>query len=220
MSAVRERYGEAFWRAHHEAWIQSELNQREYCEVMGFRSKRSAIGARSSKPSRQLPARKLPYRRGGLSQPLSHGLSQGLVMTYARLSHLHARVVVESLAKRINDKILQQAYMPDACFSDVARRYGIAERVLFLDEGWLLLTHGVGPVRKYSIGAALLDKNDPSKVLAARANRCCGRNRPSGKDTFPTSSIPAEPCGIMTRSFCLMRCRILSRISRPSRFRP
>ena len=35
-----------------------------------------------------------------------------------------------------------------------------------LDEGWLLLTHGVGPVRKYSIGAALLDKNDPTKVLA------------------------------------------------------
>ena len=35
-----------------------------------------------------------------------------------------------------------------------------------LDEGWLLLTHGVGPVRKYSIGAALLDKSDPSRVLA------------------------------------------------------
>jgi predicted GH43/DUF377 family glycosyl hydrolase len=34
-----------------------------------------------------------------------------------------------------------------------------------LDEGWLLLTHGVGPVRRYSIGAALLDKSDPSKVL-------------------------------------------------------
>jgi predicted GH43/DUF377 family glycosyl hydrolase len=34
-----------------------------------------------------------------------------------------------------------------------------------LDEGWLLLTHGVGPVRKYSIGAALLDKTDPSKVI-------------------------------------------------------
>jgi len=33
------------------------------------------------------------------------------------------------------------------------------------DEGWLLLTHGVGAMRKYSIGAALLDKNDPSKVL-------------------------------------------------------
>jgi predicted GH43/DUF377 family glycosyl hydrolase len=35
-----------------------------------------------------------------------------------------------------------------------------------LDEGWLLLTHGVGPVRKYAIGAVLLDKTDPSKVLA------------------------------------------------------
>ena len=35
-----------------------------------------------------------------------------------------------------------------------------------LDEGWLLLTHGVGPLRKYSIGAALLDKNDPTRVLA------------------------------------------------------
>jgi predicted GH43/DUF377 family glycosyl hydrolase len=34
-----------------------------------------------------------------------------------------------------------------------------------LDEGWLLLTHGVGPVRKYAIGAVLLDKTDPSIVL-------------------------------------------------------
>ena len=34
-----------------------------------------------------------------------------------------------------------------------------------LDEGWLLLTHGVGPMRKYAIGAALLDKADPRKVL-------------------------------------------------------
>ena len=34
-----------------------------------------------------------------------------------------------------------------------------------LDEGWLLLTHGVGAMRKYSIGAVLLDKADPSKVL-------------------------------------------------------
>jgi predicted GH43/DUF377 family glycosyl hydrolase len=35
-----------------------------------------------------------------------------------------------------------------------------------LDEGWLLLTHGVGAMRKYSIGAVLLDKQDPGKVLA------------------------------------------------------
>jgi predicted GH43/DUF377 family glycosyl hydrolase len=38
-----------------------------------------------------------------------------------------------------------------------------------LDEGWLLLTHGVGPMRKYALGAALLDKADPSKVLGRTA---------------------------------------------------
>lgn len=32
-------------------------------------------------------------------------------------------------------------------------------------EGWLVLTHGVGPMRKYSIGAALLDLDDPARVL-------------------------------------------------------
>jgi len=35
-----------------------------------------------------------------------------------------------------------------------------------LDEGWLLLTHGVGAVRRYSLGAALLDKDDPRKLIA------------------------------------------------------
>jgi predicted GH43/DUF377 family glycosyl hydrolase len=35
-----------------------------------------------------------------------------------------------------------------------------------LDEGWLLFTHGVGPVRRYAIGAVLLDKADPTRVLA------------------------------------------------------
>ncbi len=31
-------------------------------------------------------------------------------------------------------------------------------------EGWLLLTHGVGPMRGYAIGVLLLDLNDPSKI--------------------------------------------------------
>jgi predicted GH43/DUF377 family glycosyl hydrolase len=34
-----------------------------------------------------------------------------------------------------------------------------------IEEGWLVLTHGVGSVRNYCIGAALLDKDDPAKVL-------------------------------------------------------
>ena len=32
-------------------------------------------------------------------------------------------------------------------------------------EGWLMLTHGVGPMRQYCIGAVLLDLHDPSRVL-------------------------------------------------------
>ena len=31
--------------------------------------------------------------------------------------------------------------------------------------GWLVLSHGVGPVRKYCLGAFLLDRDDPSKVI-------------------------------------------------------
>jgi predicted GH43/DUF377 family glycosyl hydrolase len=33
------------------------------------------------------------------------------------------------------------------------------------DAGWLVLSHGVGPMRQYAIGAFLLDKDDPSKVI-------------------------------------------------------
>lgn len=33
------------------------------------------------------------------------------------------------------------------------------------EEGWLVITHGVGPMRKYCLGAALLDLNDPTKVI-------------------------------------------------------
>lgn len=33
------------------------------------------------------------------------------------------------------------------------------------DAGWLVITHGVGAMRKYALGAALLDRDDPSRVL-------------------------------------------------------
>jgi predicted GH43/DUF377 family glycosyl hydrolase len=35
-----------------------------------------------------------------------------------------------------------------------------------LDEGWLVITHGVGMMRNYCMGACLLDKADPGKLLA------------------------------------------------------
>jgi predicted GH43/DUF377 family glycosyl hydrolase len=63
-----------------------------------------------------------------------------------------------------------------------------------LDEGWLLLTHGVGPVRKYSIGAALLDKKDPSKVLA-RSREPLLRPEPSEREGYVPNVV--YTCGAM-----------------------
>jgi len=63
-----------------------------------------------------------------------------------------------------------------------------------LDEGWLLLTHGVGPVRKYSIGAALLDKRDPSRVLA-RSSEPLLRPEPSEREGYVPNVV--YTCGAM-----------------------
>lgn len=37
------------------------------------------------------------------------------------------------------------------------------------DAGWLVLTHGVGPMRRYAMGAFLLDLHDPSRVIGRLA---------------------------------------------------
>jgi predicted GH43/DUF377 family glycosyl hydrolase len=63
-----------------------------------------------------------------------------------------------------------------------------------LDEGWLLLTHGVGPVRKYSIGAVLLDRNDPSKVLA-RSRAPLVRPGPSEREGYVPNVV--YTCGAL-----------------------
>jgi len=61
----RVRYGESFWRAHHEAWQQSALNQREYCEAQGiplkafgnwrakFQSRAGAAGGKTAEEARE-----------------------------------------------------------------------------------------------------------------------------------------------------------------------
>ena len=37
------------------------------------------------------------------------------------------------------------------------------------EQGWLVVTHGVGPMRRYCLGAVLLDRKDPSQVLGRLA---------------------------------------------------
>src|ERR1700684_3544249 len=75
MASARERHGEALWRAHHEAWRQSALNQREYCEAHGIPLKAFGNWRGQVTGATQQPGRKLLYRRRGLSHRLSHSLS-------------------------------------------------------------------------------------------------------------------------------------------------
>jgi predicted GH43/DUF377 family glycosyl hydrolase len=63
-----------------------------------------------------------------------------------------------------------------------------------LDEGWLLLTHGVGPVRRYSIGAVLLDKENPAKILA-RSREPLVRPEPSNREGYVPNVV--YTCGAM-----------------------
>ncbi len=63
-----------------------------------------------------------------------------------------------------------------------------------LDDNWLLLIHGVGPVRKYSIGAVLLDKKDPSKVLA-RSREPLVRPEPTEREGYVPNVV--YTCGAM-----------------------
>jgi hypothetical protein len=131
------RQGSAFWRAHHEAWKRSDLNQRQYCEAEGIPLKAFGNWRAQFKAEPQPPGRKLLYRRRPLSPPLSPPVSPPLgPMTYP--SSQSAGPIVpqprEGHRRRFSDGdkqwILQEAAQPGASAAEVARRYGIAQRVL------------------------------------------------------------------------------------------
>jgi predicted GH43/DUF377 family glycosyl hydrolase len=62
------------------------------------------------------------------------------------------------------------------------------------EEGWLVITHGVGPMRKYCIGAALLDIDDPRKVLGRLQHPLL---RPEGKEREGYVPNVVYSCGSM-----------------------
>lgn len=63
-----------------------------------------------------------------------------------------------------------------------------------IDEGWLVITHGVGPIRNYCIGACLLDKDDPSRVIA-RMRRPLLRSSTAERDGYVPNVIYS--CGAL-----------------------
>lgn len=71
---------------------------------------------------------------------------------------------------------------------------GICSPPIEIDEGWLFITHGVGPIRNYCLGACLLDKRDPSKLLA-RSVEPLVRPSPDSRDGYVPNI--AYSCGAL-----------------------
>lgn len=135
------RQGETFWRAHHESWKRSDLNQREYCESQGIPQKAFENWRAKFKAEPQPPVRKLLYRRGAshrLSHIPSHTLSHSPShRTYRSSEPLPVPIVPPARAghrRRFSEAdrrhIVAEAAKPGASVSEVARRYGIDRRVL------------------------------------------------------------------------------------------
>jgi predicted GH43/DUF377 family glycosyl hydrolase len=53
------------------------------------------------------------------------------------------------------------------------------------EAGWLVLSHGVGPMRKYCIGAFLLDRDDPSRVIGRLREPLLSPNRDEREGYVP-----------------------------------
>ena len=66
----------------------------------------------------------------------------------------------DDLSKWVQAEILQEPLHPWEL-----TQIGNGGSPLETEDGWLLITHGVGAVRKYSLGACLLDLDDPTKVI-------------------------------------------------------
>jgi hypothetical protein len=135
------RQDESFWRAHHEAWKRSDLNQRQYCEAERIPLKAFGNWRAVFKAEPQPPERKLLYRRRGLSPPFSPQLSPpfspplnpGAYPSSRSASPIVARPR-EGHRRRFSEadkrQILDQAAQVGTSAAEVARRYGIDGRVL------------------------------------------------------------------------------------------
>jgi len=131
------RQGEAFWRAHHEAWKRSDLNQRQYCEAEDIPLKAFGNWRAKFKAEPQPPERKLLYRRRGLSPPLSPSLSHPLSPRTSPSSSQERPIVArprEGHRRRFSEAdkrwIVEEALQSGAGVAEMARRYGIDRRVL------------------------------------------------------------------------------------------
>jgi hypothetical protein len=141
-SRRRVRFKEPFWRAHHEAWQRSDLNQREYCELHEIPLKAFGNWRAKFMAEPQPVAPKLLYRRGrlspalspSLSPTLSHSLSHGAYPTMTAPPPLIVPPSRDGHRRRFSEvdrrRIVAQAEQPGASLSEIARRYDVDRRML------------------------------------------------------------------------------------------
>ena len=70
-----------------------------------------------------------------------------------------------------------------------------------IDEGWLVITHGVGAVRNYCLGVCLLDRKDPSKLLARMTHPLI---QPSAEQRYGYVPNVAYTCGAIVHDRTLV----------------
>jgi predicted GH43/DUF377 family glycosyl hydrolase len=71
-----------------------------------------------------------------------------------------------------------------------------------IDEGWLVLTHAVGPARLYTMAACLLDKRDPTKVIARMDSPLLRPGWVGGRDGYVPNVVYS--CGGMVHDGTLL----------------
>jgi predicted GH43/DUF377 family glycosyl hydrolase len=69
------------------------------------------------------------------------------------------------------------------------------------EAGWLVITHGVGAMRKYCIGAILLDLHDPTKVIAELTEPLV-RPEGNGREGYVPNVV--YTCGALVHRGCLI----------------
>lgn len=149
---------EAFWRAHLKGWRDSNLNQREYCELHGLPLKRFGNWRAEFKSEVTIVPEGLLYRRGGGDQP--------------RLNP-RRREIHPSPKRRRRDysdadktRIIEEASRENASVSGVARKYGISASLMFQWRKQL----GMGPAHRI-VPVTITDTVDGLADLAAVSPR-------------------------------------------------
>jgi predicted GH43/DUF377 family glycosyl hydrolase len=111
-----------------------------------------------------------------------------------------------AMIARLDNENLYYMESDDVCVWDEARLFrgpvfpweviqiGNCGAPLETETGWLLLTHGVGPMRQYCIGAILLDLDDPCQVIGQTSEPVLV---PTGRERFGYVPNVVYSCGGM-----------------------